>query len=183
MIGELIQKLHDMCFTHDVEYLLRHVPGGSFRIMLTTSDKEMIFDGHDVQLERLVNTCDLRIRGEHVPEEAPVVKEEPTVGETTPPPAYIGIEPKEESKLFIMLQEIVIEQLGVNKDQATMQADFTEDLAADSLDRVELVMALEEETGVEFPDEVVENWNTIEDAFNWIYQLNKEYSKLAFVKV
>ena len=54
------------------------------------------------------------------------------------------------------VKEIIVEQLGVNADQVTQEAKFIEDLGADSLDTVELVMALEEEFGHEIPDEEAE---------------------------
>jgi acyl carrier protein len=59
------------------------------------------------------------------------------------------------------LREIVVEQLGVNQEQVTLDANFIEDLGADSLDTVELVMAFEEEFGVEIPDEVAEQGVTL----------------------
>ena len=54
------------------------------------------------------------------------------------------------------VKEIIVEQLGVDADEVTTEASFTEDLGADSLDTVELVMALEEEFGNEIPDEEAE---------------------------
>ena len=59
------------------------------------------------------------------------------------------------------VKEIIIEQLGVNADQVTDTASFTEDLGADSLDTVELVMALEEEFGAEIPDEDAERLTSV----------------------
>ena len=59
------------------------------------------------------------------------------------------------------VKEIIIEQLGVNADQVTDDASFLEDLGADSLDTVELVMAFEEEFGAEIPDEDAEKLRTV----------------------
>ncbi len=66
------------------------------------------------------------------------------------------------------VKEIIVEQLGVNEDEVTPEASFVDDLGADSLDTVELVMALEEEFGVEIPDEDAENIKTVQDAINYI---------------
>ncbi len=59
------------------------------------------------------------------------------------------------------VKDIIIEQLGVNAEQVTSEASFIEDLGADSLDTVELVMAFEEEFGAEIPDEDAEKLNTV----------------------
>ena len=59
------------------------------------------------------------------------------------------------------VKEIIVEQLGVNADQVTENASFTEDLGADSLDTVELVMAFEEEFGADIPDEDAEKLTTV----------------------
>jgi len=59
------------------------------------------------------------------------------------------------------VKEIITEQLGVNADQVTPEASFIEDLGADSLDTVELVMAFEEEFGAEIPDEDAEKLTTV----------------------
>ena len=64
--------------------------------------------------------------------------------------------------------EIVCNQLSVNKEDVTPDASFVEDLGADSLDTVELVMALEEEFGLEIPDDEAENITTIKSAVDWI---------------
>lgn len=66
------------------------------------------------------------------------------------------------------VQEIIVEQLSVDADQVTPEASFTEDLGADSLDIVELVMALEEEFGIEIPDEDSEKITTVQDAVDYI---------------
>jgi acyl carrier protein len=66
------------------------------------------------------------------------------------------------------VKEIVVQQLGVAPDQVTEDAKFVEDLGADSLDQVELVMALEEEFDAEIPDEEAENLKTVGDAIKYI---------------
>jgi len=59
------------------------------------------------------------------------------------------------------VKDIIVEQLGVNADQVTPEASFIEDLGADSLDTVELVMAFEEEFGAEIPDDDAEKLTTV----------------------
>jgi acyl carrier protein len=66
------------------------------------------------------------------------------------------------------VKEIICEQLGVSEDQVTAQASFIEDLGADSLDIVELVMALEEEYDMEIPDEDAEKVRTVADVVEYI---------------
>ena len=66
------------------------------------------------------------------------------------------------------IKKIVVDQLGVNADQITPEAKFIEDLGADSLDTVELVMALEEEFGNEIPDEEAEKLTTVGDVIQYI---------------
>jgi acyl carrier protein len=66
------------------------------------------------------------------------------------------------------VREIIVEQLGVNPDQVTSDAKFIEDLGADSLDTVELVMALEEEFGQEIPDEEAEKLQSVGDVIKYI---------------
>jgi len=63
---------------------------------------------------------------------------------------------------------IIVEQLGVEEDEVTLEASFTDDLGADSLDIVELVMAFEEEFGIEIPDEDAEKISTVRDAVSYI---------------
>lgn len=62
------------------------------------------------------------------------------------------------------VKELIVEQLGVGADQVTMEASFIDDLGADSLDTVELVMALEEEFNIEIPDEDAEKILKVKDA-------------------
>jgi len=71
------------------------------------------------------------------------------------------------------VKEIIVEQLGVNADQVTQEAKFIEDLGADSLDIVELVMALEEEFGKEIPDEQAEKLLTVGDVVKYIEETSK----------
>ncbi len=66
------------------------------------------------------------------------------------------------------VKKIVVEQLGVNEDQVTMEASFVDDLGADSLDTVELVMLLEEEFDTEIPDDEAEKINTVLAAVDYI---------------
>lgn len=66
------------------------------------------------------------------------------------------------------IKSIISEQLGVKPEEVTPQASFIEDLGADSLDTVELVMALEEEFGIEIPDEDAEKMATVGDAIKYI---------------
>lgn len=66
------------------------------------------------------------------------------------------------------VKEIIVEQLGVDADQVVPSASFIDDLGADSLDTVELVMAFEEEFGVEVPDEEAEKLRTVEDVIKYI---------------
>jgi acyl carrier protein len=66
------------------------------------------------------------------------------------------------------VKEIIVEQLGVNPDQVTLEAKFIEDLGADSLDTVELVMALEEEFGHEIPDEEAEKLQSVGEVIKYI---------------
>jgi acyl carrier protein len=68
------------------------------------------------------------------------------------------------------VKSIIVEQLGVDEEEVTMEASFTDDLGADSLDIVELVMAFEEEFGIEIPDEDAEKIATVNDAVGYIDQ-------------
>ena len=66
------------------------------------------------------------------------------------------------------VKKIVVEHLGVETDKVTEDASFIDDLGADSLDIVELVMAFEEEFGVEIPDDAAEKISTVSDAIKYI---------------
>ena len=66
------------------------------------------------------------------------------------------------------VKEIVVEHLGVDEEKVTMEASFIDDLGADSLDTVELVMAFEEEFGVEIPDDAAEKIQTVGDAVSFL---------------
>ena len=68
------------------------------------------------------------------------------------------------------VKKIVVEHLGVEGDKVTEEASFIDDLGADSLDIVELVMAFEEEFGVEIPDDAAEKISTVKDAIDYIEQ-------------
>lgn len=66
------------------------------------------------------------------------------------------------------VKEVIVEQLGVDDDQVTLEASFTDDLGADSLDTVELIMAFEEEFDIEIPDEEAEKIRTVKDVVDYI---------------
>ncbi len=72
------------------------------------------------------------------------------------------------------VKEIIVEQLGVNADQVTNEASFIEDLGADSLDTVELVMAFEEEFGAEIPDEDAEKLTTVQAVLDYMKEKGME---------
>ncbi|MCX7781127.1 MAG: acyl carrier protein [Negativicutes bacterium] len=69
---------------------------------------------------------------------------------------------------FDKVKEIVVEQLGVDEADVAMESTFIDDLGADSLDIVELIMAFEEEFNIEIPDEVAEKIKTVKDAVEYI---------------
>ena len=71
------------------------------------------------------------------------------------------------------VKSIIVDQLGVDAEQVTPEASFTDDLGADSLDVVELVMAFEEEFGIEIPDEDAEKIGTVKDASSYIEASSK----------
>ncbi len=71
-------------------------------------------------------------------------------------------------ELFEKIKGVIVEQLGVDEDDVAEDAAFVDDLGADSLDIVELVMALEEEFGVSIPDENAEKIKTVGDAVDFI---------------
>ena len=73
-----------------------------------------------------------------------------------------------DGKAVEKVKQIIAEQLGVDEGEVTPSASFVDDLGADSLDQVELVMALEEAFDVEIPDEDAEKMRTVQDAIDYI---------------
>jgi acyl carrier protein len=71
------------------------------------------------------------------------------------------------------IKQIIVDELGVDEEQVTENARFIEDLGADSLDIVELVMRFEEEFGIEIPDEDAEKIQSVRDAFAYVEQRKK----------
>ena len=71
------------------------------------------------------------------------------------------------------IRDIIVEQLGVDADRVKPEASFIDDLGADSLDIVELVMAMEEEFDVEIPDEDAEKLRTVSDVMNYLKEKGK----------
>ena len=71
------------------------------------------------------------------------------------------------------VKDLVVEQLGVSADQVTPQASFIDDLGADSLDTVELVMAFEEEFGIDIPDEDAEKMVSVSDSIKYLEENSK----------
>ena len=78
------------------------------------------------------------------------------------------------AEIEVRVEEIIVEQLGVEEDEVTPEASFIQDLGADSLDTVELVMSLEEAFGVEINDEDAQKLQTVADAVSFISKLNKD---------
>ncbi|KAA1042771.1 acyl carrier protein [Macrococcus equipercicus] len=74
---------------------------------------------------------------------------------------------------FDKVKEIIVDRLGVDAEKVTPEASFKDDLGADSLDIAELVMELEDEFGMEIPDEEAEKINTVGDAVSYIESLDK----------
>jgi len=73
-----------------------------------------------------------------------------------------------ENEIFERVKKIVVDQLGVKESQVTMDASFMDDLGTDSLDTVELVMAFEDEFGIEIPDEDAEKIRSVGDTVRYI---------------
>lgn len=73
-----------------------------------------------------------------------------------------------EAEIFEKLKTIIVDQLGVEEDAVKEKATFVEDLSADSLDIVELVMVIEDEFDLEIPDQAAENIVTVQDVINYI---------------
>jgi acyl carrier protein len=74
----------------------------------------------------------------------------------------------EKEEIFNKVKEVIVDQLNADEDDVTLEASFIDDLGADSLDIVELVMALEESFGISIPDEEAENIKTVADAVDYI---------------
>lgn len=74
---------------------------------------------------------------------------------------------------FEKIRDIIVEQLGVDPNEVTMESSFIDDLGADSLDIVELIMALEEEFDVEIPDEDAEKIKTVGDVVEYLKNLEQ----------
>ena len=70
--------------------------------------------------------------------------------------------------VFDKINEIIIEQLSVEEDDITMDTHLMKDLEADSLDAVEIIMAIEDEYGIEIPDEVAEKFQTVGDLVHYV---------------
>jgi acyl carrier protein len=84
---------------------------------------------------------------------------------------------EENKELFTKVKQIISEQLGVDEDEVTTTASFVDDLGADSLDQVELVMDLEEKFEIEIPDDDAEKLRTVQDAIDYIEKHAKAISK------
>jgi len=76
-------------------------------------------------------------------------------------------------ELFDSIKSMIVEQLGVDEGSITEDSSFIDDLNADSLDMVELVMAMEQEFDIEIPDDVAEKVSTVKDAIDYIQGLEK----------
>jgi len=76
--------------------------------------------------------------------------------------------------IFEKVRDIIVEQLGVDAEEVTLESKFIDDLGADSLDIVELIMALEEEFDMEIPDEDAEKISTVGDAVEYIKVHSKQ---------
>jgi acyl carrier protein len=80
----------------------------------------------------------------------------------------------DEAKVYEQVKKVVVDQLGVSEDEVKREASFVDDLGADSLDTVELVMALEEAFGMEIPDEEAEKIKTVGDTVNYVLSHSKK---------
>ena len=75
--------------------------------------------------------------------------------------------------MFEKIKKIIVDQLGVDEAEVTLEASFVDDLGADSLDLVELIMALEDEFDIEIPDNAAEQISTVNDVVEYIKGLQK----------
>jgi len=82
----------------------------------------------------------------------------------------------ENESIELRVKQIIIDELGVDENEVTPNARFIDDLGADSLDTVELVMRFEEEFGIEIPDEEAEKIQSVRDAYTYI-ELHKQKEK------
>jgi acyl carrier protein len=76
-------------------------------------------------------------------------------------------------EVFSKIKQVIVEQLGVSEDEVTEEASYTDDLGADSLDTVELVMALEDEFGTEIPDEEAEKLTSVGKTVDYVLKHTK----------
>jgi acyl carrier protein len=76
-------------------------------------------------------------------------------------------------ELFEKMKKLIVDKLGVDEGKITMEASFRQDLDADSLDTYELVYAIEEELGVPIPDEKANEFETVQDAYEYIQSQQK----------
>ncbi len=74
----------------------------------------------------------------------------------------------DEATILEKIKKIIVEQLRIDEDLITMDSSITDDLGADSLDAVELIMALEEEFGIDVPDEDTEKFKTVGDVVRYV---------------
>ena len=70
--------------------------------------------------------------------------------------------------VFEKIRDIIVDQLGVDEDEITLETNLMKDLSADSLDAVEIIMAIEDEYGFEIPDEEAEKMQTVQDLVNFV---------------
>lgn len=76
-------------------------------------------------------------------------------------------------EVFNKIKEMIVDALGVDEEKVTMEASFKEDLGADSLDAVELIMSVEEEFGIEVDEEFSQNLKVVSDIVNYIVEKTK----------
>ena len=84
--------------------------------------------------------------------------------------------------VFDKVKDIIVDQLDVDEDEVTMEASITEDLGADSLDVVDLIMSLEEEFDIKIPDEEVENVKTVGDIVKFIEEIDNQCERFDMKK-